>query len=66
MDALLSFYAATGTAVHATYGGFLGLVLAFFWPHLLLMLGLLLVSSVTRRWEDEARDKLWAEKNTRR
>ena len=49
MEALLSFYASTGTAIHATYGGFL-----------------VLASSVTRRWEDEARDKLWAKKNPRR
>ncbi len=66
MEALLSFYASTGTAIHATYGGFLGLALAFFWPHLLLILSLVLASSVTRRWEDEARDKLWAKKNPRR
>ena len=50
MEALLSFYASTGTAIHATYGGFLGLALAFFWPHLLLILSLVLASSVTRRW----------------
>ena len=66
MEALLSVYASTGTAVHATYGGFLGLLLALFWPHLLFILSLILASSVTRRWEDEARDKLWAKKNPRR
>ena len=66
MEALLSFYASTGSAVLSAYGGLLGLALAFFWPHMLIVLSLLLTSSITRRWEDEARDKLWAKKNPRR